>query len=289
LDHDLDQDSDPDQGHADPLLLFDHRWTLASASNGSAESLFRAAVRLGAGGFGPQGRGLAAPLFREAADKGDRHARAVVRHWCGDGAGPKGIPEGQAPGDRIKALEAECLRQRMSRSPDPGLPFFLGIAFSAGIGVEIDRRKAFAFFREAAGLGSGDAAYELFRMLPPSGPEGRGGRARLLLAAAEAGSPQAQLELGLALRDGEFGSEDRGAAMLWLGFAARRNVARASYELGLMEAEDDPGSAMARIQKASDLGDHMARLFLSFMDFPEGRLRAPGAGAPPVPHGKILS
>ncbi|PWJ15789.1 tetratricopeptide repeat protein [Jannaschia seohaensis] len=137
--------------------------------------------------------------------------------------------------------------------------YYLGLLYLGGTGVEADRARALELLTGAAEGGYAPAALELGRIFS-EGPDADPAEAeRWLRRAADAGLPEAQTRLGLALIEG---TPEEG--MRWLRRAADAGGVVAQRELGtrlLMGREDtppNPTEAIRWLTSAAEAGDRSA-------------------------------
>ena len=116
----------------------------------------------------------------------------------------------------------------------------LGRLYAAGKGVIADAAKSAQLIQEAAKLGYLPAKFAAEHPSAKSvaiNPDQAA--VDMIRAAAEAGNPQAQYELGTILLSGTGAEKNREAALKWYRLAAKQNNADAQYALGKMYAAGD--------------------------------------------------
>jgi TPR repeat protein len=98
----------------------------------------------------------------------------------------------------------------------------LGVLYSTGIGVPMDKKEAVTWYKKAAGQGDPTAAWNLaFMYIKGEGVDKDFKKARNLFRySAEQGFVNAQYDFGIVLLDGVGGEPDRDEAIKWLRKAA---------------------------------------------------------------------
>ena len=118
--------------------------------------------------------------------------------------------------------------------PDP--QFLLGLAYSSGVGIKLDRQQAIRWYQRAAAQGHVDAQYHLGMAYTT----GKGVNSDNIKAAgwwrkaAVQGNTDAQFNLGLLYAQGEGVVKNMMEAARWWFQAASHGDAAAQYALGLM-------------------------------------------------------
>ena len=147
--------------------------------------------------------------------------------------------------------------------------FLLGYLFFTG--ANVSKPESRDWLERAASQDHPEATYWLACMGadcdfgPPDDDHGR----RLLLRAAELGSPAAQRDLGCFYATGDSGfPKDQSSARNWYGLAAQQGHADAQYNYAFMLLLGEGGladreRAYVSFRKAADAGKEEARRFLA--------------------------
>lgn len=157
--------------------------------------------------------------------------------------------------------------------------YHLGLCFSGGIGVKMDKPKAYDLFRRAAEMGHADAMRELYVcFMKGYGVEKDEAAGRQwLLKAGEHGSKFALAELtGCYARGSDGFGKDDPEALKWFEKAAKAGIAGAQYELGKCCAEGrfvekDEAEALKWYRKAAGQGNDDAQYALGLL-YESGRI-----------------
>ena len=163
----------------------------------------------------PPDKTMSLKWFRQAADRGDAAGAAEVGAAYSDGTPPYAKDAAQAVQWYIKAA-ADPAEINAART--------LGVAYRDGVGVQADRAASLKWFRQAANRGDTYAAAEIgfayWNGTPPYPVDNVAAVQWLLIAAASPTETQAQLDLGVAYRDGRGVERDPNKARYWFGQAA---------------------------------------------------------------------
>ena len=139
-----------------------------------------------------------------------------------------------------KAAEVYSYVLRDDEEGDPVAYYQLGQLYAAGKGVTADAAKSAQLIQEAAKLGYLPAKFEAEHPTAKSvaiHPDQAA--VDMIRAAAEAGNPQAQYELGTILLSSTGAEKKPEEALKWYRMAAKQNNADAQYTLGKMYAAGD--------------------------------------------------
>ena len=185
------------------------------------------------------------------------------------------------PQDFAKAYEWYRLA---ADAGDREAQFALGMMYMQGRGVAQNRAIGADYVEKAANQGQVDAMYHLGlhpRWKGRSASRIRRGPRRLLAAAAESGSPDAQYALAQLYAVGDRRPQDESVAVQWFASAARLGIvpAQVDYAIRLFNGNGvakDEEAAAAWFERAAEAGDAIAQNRLA-------RILAIGAGAPPDP------
>ena len=170
-----------------------------------------------------QDKATALKWFRQAADNGDSYACAEIgaAYWDGDPPYPKD--------------PAGAVQWYLKAAADPSqvnAARILGIAYRDGTGVAQNEPTALKWFRQAAEKGDAYAASEIgfayWNGTPPYAVDNIEAVRWLTVAAASPTETQAQIELGVAYRDGRGVERDPYKARYWFGQAALHGDANAA-------------------------------------------------------------
>jgi TPR repeat protein len=142
----------------------------------------------------------------------------------------------------------------------------LGVMSGTGTGVAKDEAQARRLFERAAEAGNSRGVTNLAALTggaPPSDPKSRA----MLEKTAEAGSAEAQFQLGMMLADGVGGAQDDVAARSWFEKAAAQDHAGALERMGAFAQSgrggpQDAAAAKAYYDKAAALGNEDAKAAL---------------------------
>lgn len=141
----------------------------------------------------------------------------------------------------------------------------LGLDFTQGVGVKQDYARGLGHFKQAARLGSDEAAYMAGMAYMTGRGTGRdfGAAARWLEPAAEAGHPNAAYQLGRLHINGLGIPEDEAWGAYWLGRAAAAGHGEAMLRLAIcyhagMGLPKDPGMAWYWADQAAQTGTDKA-------------------------------
>lgn len=139
-----------------------------------------------------------------------------------------------------KAAKVYTHAIRDHREGDTVARYQLGRLYAAGKGVTADAAQSAQLIQEAAKLGYTPAKFEAEHPTAKSvaiNPDQA--TVDMIQAAAEAGNPQAQYELGTILLSGTGAEKKAEEALKWYRLAAKQNNADAQYALGKMYAAGD--------------------------------------------------
>lgn len=119
--------------------------------------------------------------------------------------------------------------------------FLLGIAYSSGLGIKLDRQQAIRWYQQAAEQGHIDAQYNMgVAYATGNGVVADASKAAgWYRRAALQGSIEAQFNLGLLYANGMGVPKDMSRAARWWFEAAMHGDAAAQYALGLMFVRGD--------------------------------------------------
>jgi uncharacterized protein len=142
----------------------------------------------------------------------------------------------------------------------------LGVMYGTGTGVPKDDAQARRLFERAAAAGNPRGTSNLAALTGAAASDPATGRA-LLQKAAEAGSAEAQFQLGLMAADGIGGPQDDVAARAWFQKAAAQNHPGALEWMGAFAQSGrggprDANAARAYFEKAAALGNENAKAAL---------------------------
>ena len=141
----------------------------------------------------------------------------------------------------------------------------LGVMFGTGTGVPKDEAQARTLFERSAAAGNPRGVTNL-AALTGGTPSDPGSRA-MFAKAAEAGSTEAQYQLGLMTADGIGGPQDDVAARAWFEKAAAQGHPGALERMGAFAQSgrggpQDSSAAKAYYEKAAALGNEEAKAAL---------------------------
>ena len=141
-------------------------------------------------------------------------------------------------GDREAAV-AEL--RGLSQEGDPEAQYALATAYSDGLALPQDYRRAAEWYEMAARQGHGGAQFNLGLLYYTGAGEGEGQlprdhaeAARWLTPAAEAGNPMAAFLLSRLYQHGSGVTADQEAALRWSRLAAQRGLVGGQFETGVL-------------------------------------------------------
>jgi len=219
------------------------RPTPADASSNldsAAEAFAQARVLAGAAGAGRSSAQWTeiARLYRRAADRGHRRASAELGYLL------LTAPEGAVANQAQPRASGRARLEREIAFGNVDAMVLLGYALEHGYGVPAAPAQARGLYERAAAAGSTGAMQRLAESSEPVGAPG-------------AGEPQAMLQLGVALRDGQAVAADRTQARRWLDQAVEAGAPGALAELARLNAMED-ALAREREQLATALAQSKA-------------------------------
>ncbi len=142
----------------------------------------------------------------------------------------------QEAAEREDYDQAALILRLLAEQGHPDTQFLLGLAYSSGLGIKLDRRQAIRWYQRAAEQGHIDAQYNM----GVAYATGKGANLDNLKAAgwwrkaAVQGNTEAQFNLGMLYAQGQGVVKNLMEAARWWFQAASHGDAAAQYALGLM-------------------------------------------------------